>query len=80
MRRDRQLFDAIDEDRVTERDSSGCCVRRDNSGCVQVLDQFTDCPVSPPVVMATNSLLFVSSVVQCDCLLSAFSFGTVSIC
>ena len=46
MRRDRQLFDAIEEDRARERDSSGCCIRRDNSGCVQVLDEASDCPVS----------------------------------
>lgn len=44
MRRDRQLFDAIEEDRARERDSSGCCIRRDNSGCVQVLDEASDCP------------------------------------
>ena len=38
MRRDRQLFEAIDEDRDSERDQSGCCVRPDESGCVQVSD------------------------------------------
>ena len=35
MRRDRQLFQAVDEDRRNERDQSGCCVRLDGSGCVQ---------------------------------------------
>ena len=46
MRKDRQLFDVIDIDRALERES-GCCVRRDNSGCVQVVDQASECPVSP---------------------------------
>ena len=36
MRRDRQLFEAINKDRDSERDQSGCCVRRDESGCEQV--------------------------------------------
>ena len=45
MRRDRQLFGAIDGDIRTENTSSGCCVRRDESGCVQV--EQSDCPVSP---------------------------------
>ena len=36
MRRDRQLFKAIDQDRNDERNQSGCCVRLDESGCVQV--------------------------------------------
>ena len=36
MRRDRQLYTAIDSDWDREANSSGCCVRRDKSGCVQV--------------------------------------------
>ena len=44
MRRDRRLFDLIEEDRVTES-GSGCCIRNDDSGCVQVnLEE--DCNVS----------------------------------
>ena len=35
MRRDRQLFEAVDMDRENERNQSGCCVRLDDSGCVQ---------------------------------------------
>lgn len=46
MRKDRKLFDAIDDDQDAERDLSGCCVRRDGSGCVQVLDRTEECPVS----------------------------------
>ena len=43
MRRDRLLFDAIEQDRQYEADQSGCCVRRDGSGCVQVARE-RDCP------------------------------------
>ena len=46
MRRDRQLFNAIDNDIRVESNSSGCCVQRDGSGCVQV-DSEINCPVSP---------------------------------
>ncbi len=49
MRKDRKLFDAIDDDESRERFDSGCCVRRDGSGCFQVLDREQDCPVSPPL-------------------------------
>lgn len=42
MRRDRQLYRAIESDWLREANSSGCCVRRDKSGCVQVLSD-TDC-------------------------------------
>lgn len=45
MRRDRQLYEGVDEDIFVESNSSGCCVRRDQSGCVQVLSE-DDCPVS----------------------------------
>ena len=45
MRRDRQLFEGIDEDRARERDLSGCCVRRDGSGCFQA-EQQAECQVS----------------------------------
>ena len=43
MRRDRLLYDAIDQDREYEANQSGCCVRRDGSGCVQVASE-NDCP------------------------------------
>lgn len=39
MRRDRQLLSAIQSDREKEANSSGCCVRRDQSGCVQLLSE-----------------------------------------
>ena len=45
MRRDRQLYVAIEADWKNEADNSGCCVRRDRSGCYQVLSS-SDCPVS----------------------------------
>ena len=45
MRIDRQLFEALDTDLQMENTSSGCCVRRDESGCVQVEE--SNCPVSP---------------------------------
>lgn len=35
MRRDRQIFDEIENDRQMESNMSGCCVRRDMSGCFQ---------------------------------------------
>lgn len=41
MRRDRQIFEAIESDRMIERDDSGCCVRRDMSGCFQVVKNNT---------------------------------------
>ena len=44
MRRDRQLYSAIESDWVNEANNSGCCVRRDKSGCVQVLSA-ADCLV-----------------------------------
>ena len=44
MRRDRQLFERIEADRESESDSSGCCVRRDRSGCFQAESQ-ADCQV-----------------------------------
>jgi membrane associated rhomboid family serine protease len=45
MRRDRQLFEAIDQDRNDERNQSGCCVRLDESGCVQERNR-ENCPRS----------------------------------
>ena len=39
MRRDRQLFDGIERDNLRESTSSGCCVRRDGSGCFQAEDR-----------------------------------------
>ncbi len=44
MRRDRQLFEGIEADRQMENTSSGCCVRRDESGCFQAILR-SDCPV-----------------------------------
>lgn len=44
MRRDRQIFQGIDSDREFEGNMSGCCVRRDGSGCFQA-EQEIDCQV-----------------------------------
>lgn len=44
MRRDRQLYQGIETDRRMERDLSGCCNRRDGSGCFQVPNN-TSCQV-----------------------------------
>jgi len=44
MRRDSELFDLIEEDRIAES-QSGCCVRNDGSGCIQVNTQL-ECNVS----------------------------------
>lgn len=38
MRSDRQLARAIDLDRMMEATESGCCVRRDGSGCFQTFN------------------------------------------
>ncbi|XP_065898696.1 inactive rhomboid protein 1-like isoform X2 [Dysidea avara] len=38
MRRDRELFDLIEEDRITES-QSGCCIRNDRPVCIQVNNQ-----------------------------------------
>ena len=43
MRRDQALYDVIEVDRASEASQSGCCVRRDGSGCVQVPSE-RDCP------------------------------------
>lgn len=45
MRRDKQLVRAIETDREREALESGCCVRRDGSGCFQTLINSTDCLV-----------------------------------
>ena len=45
MRRDRQLFEAIESDRTREALDSGCCVRRDGSGCFQSTRNNSDCLV-----------------------------------
>ncbi len=50
MRRDRLLFQAIDQDREYEATESGCCVRRDGSGCVQVPSE-ADCPVTVSAII-----------------------------
>jgi hypothetical protein len=44
MRWDRQLFEGIEADRQNENSSSGCCVRRDGSGCFQT-EERADCQV-----------------------------------
>ena len=44
MRRDNQLFEAIESDRMTEARETGCCVRRDGSGCFQTRNN-SDCLV-----------------------------------
>ena len=59
MRIDGELFRALVDDREMEN-TSGCCVRRDESGCVQV-DQ-SDCPVSP----FRSSILLYSETSPCS--------------
>lgn len=56
MRRDRQLFEAIDSERMDEALNSGCCVRRDNSGCFQTTNSNSEC-----LVCGDNCYLW------CDC-------------
>ena len=47
MRRDRQLLEGVENSSRREANESGCCVRRDRSGCVQVPSSSeTRCPVS----------------------------------
>ena len=48
MRHDRQLSRGLEMDRWREANSSGCCVRKDNSGCVQVTSH-EQCPVSQDI-------------------------------
>ena len=36
MRRDKLLFEALEIDMNREASESGCCIRNDRSGCVQV--------------------------------------------
>ena len=45
MRPDKQLMQAIDADRQLEASESGCCVRRDGSGCFQTFNNTQDCLV-----------------------------------
>lgn len=45
MREDKQLMRAIDGDRQMEASESGCCVRRDGSGCFQTFNNTQDCLV-----------------------------------
>lgn len=45
MRVDRQLQVGLLNDKWREANSSGCCIRRDRSGCVQV-SSADRCPVS----------------------------------
>ena len=47
MRKDQQLFDLIEDDRAQES-MSGCCIRNDGSGCVQV-NNASECSVSQAV-------------------------------
>lgn len=66
MRIDRQLFGALLNDTQMENTSSGCCVRRDESGCVQVEE--SDCPVSPfrsSIHYTVKPHLVITSVKQC---------------
>ena len=58
MRRDRLLFQAIDQDREYEATESGCCVRRDGSGCVQVPSE-ADCPVTVSAVIYIGYTLHI---------------------
>ena len=59
MRRDRLLFQAIDQDREYEATESGCCVRRDGSGCVQVPSE-ADCPVTVSATIYVLHWIFIT--------------------
>ena len=50
MRPDKQLMRAIDADRQLEASESGCCLRRDGSGCFQTLNNTQDCLVRMCIV------------------------------
>ena len=58
MRYDRELARGLDIDRWREANSSGCCVRLDNSGCVQVTSR-EQCPVIFDNNIYTLSLSFL---------------------
>ena len=62
MRPDKQLMKAIDADRQLEASQSGCCVRRDGSGCFQTFNNTGDCLVSVCVCRSLMSHLFVHCV------------------
>ena len=61
MRRDRRLFEGLESSFMREANQSGCCVRRDSSGCVQV-PSAARCPVSGDHHVWYYVLLLVSVV------------------
>ena len=62
MRRDRQIFEAIDMDRETEGNASGCCVRRDMSGCFQALNENCQVRKGVCVCVCVHQYLFADEV------------------
>ena len=48
MRRDKQLTEVLENDKAREAADSGCCIRNDRSGCVQV-PSIRHCPVDVSV-------------------------------
>ena len=60
-------------DRWREANSSGCCVRKDNSGCVQVTSH-EQCPVSQDIHENNYYYLRNFFLVLLDSLLSLLSF------
>ena len=72
MRRDRQLFEAIESDRMREALDSGCCVRRDGSGCFQSTRNNSDCLVC----YTTCTIYIIINEIQTQARFSEFFFET----
>ncbi len=70
MRRDNQLYEGVESDIINEANNSGCCVRRDQSGCVQVLS-IDDCPVS---IIIINVIIIIIVVIVIISLLLLISY------
>ena len=70
MRSDKQLVRAIEADREREASESGCCVRRDGSGCFQTLSNSVDCLVRRP----TGRMRYLDCCLISNCYLCSQGF------
>lgn len=61
MRPDKQLMQAIEADRQMEALESGCCVRRDGSGCFQTFNNTADCLVRVCTTGVLGGVLYLRS-------------------
>ena len=59
MRKDRQLTRELENDKAREAAESGCCIRNDRSGCVQV-PSFRNCPVNVSGCLSTCTYVHCS--------------------